>query len=35
MIKTGDQHEESLKVKTSLEGCTKEHKHELEEFLKE
>jgi hypothetical protein len=26
--------EESLKVKTSLEGCTKEKKHELEEFLK-
>jgi hypothetical protein len=27
--------EESLKVKTSLEGCTKEKKHELEELLKE
>jgi hypothetical protein len=27
--------EESLKVKTSLEGCTKEKKNELEEFLKE
>ena len=26
---------ESLKVKTSLEGCTKEHKNELGELLKE
>jgi hypothetical protein len=26
--------EESLKVNTSLEACTKEKKHELEEFLK-
>jgi hypothetical protein len=25
--------EESLKVNTSLEGCNKEHKHHLEEFL--
>jgi hypothetical protein len=27
--------EDSLKVKTSMKGCTKEWKHELEEFLKE
>jgi hypothetical protein len=26
--------EESLKVKISLEGCTKEKKHELEELIK-
>jgi hypothetical protein len=26
--------EESLEVNTSLEGCTKEHKHELEELIK-
>jgi hypothetical protein len=26
--------EESLKLNKSLEGCTKEHKNELEEFLK-
>jgi hypothetical protein len=26
--------EESLNVNTSLEGCTKEEKHELEELLK-
>jgi hypothetical protein len=26
--------EELLKVKTSLEGCTKDKKHELEELLK-